>query len=164
MIAITKPLLSLLLVLPSLAAPQKEVTKDFQGTGQIHVLNSSSFFLASPSDRIGCLNEQGLLTQDDCAVFSIKDTTHHTLSSRRGDCSFRNTNMPNNKDSWYGKTSYAWSCGGRVGLWPGGEDSNDGAGEFYYTVVSTYLPYTLFWLKKKKKMKPFCGEEKKKNC
>ncbi|KAK3995155.1 hypothetical protein QBC44DRAFT_284321 [Cladorrhinum sp. PSN332] len=124
----------LLPLLPSLAAAG-EVTKDFVGLGQIHVLNSDSFFNASPEDRIGCLNEQGLLTLDDCAVFTRKDISPHTLSSSRGDCSFRNTNMPNNKDSWYGGNTHAWSCG--RGLNIGG----NGSEEFYYTVNGFRYPF-----------------------
>ncbi|KAK4225841.1 hypothetical protein QBC38DRAFT_420439 [Podospora fimiseda] len=124
-------LFSLLLFLPSLAT-SNEVTKDFVGLGQIHVLNSDSFFSASPENRIGCINEQGLLTIDDCAVFSRLDAPPHTLSSARGDCSFRNTRMPNNKDSWYGKNSYAWSCG---------RELTDETGESYYTVNGFRYPF-----------------------
>ncbi|KAK4160280.1 hypothetical protein QBC43DRAFT_359839 [Cladorrhinum sp. PSN259] len=120
-----------------------EVTKDFTGRGQIHILKSDSFFDASPEqDRIGCLNEQGLLTQKDCAVFTRKDVSPHTLSSPRGDCSFRNANMPSNKDSWYGTNTHAWSCG-RFGKGGDGDGNGnwDGVEEFYYTVNGFRYPF-----------------------
>ena len=164
MITLTKTLFSLLITAGvTLAADQKDVVKEFQGVGRIHVLNSSSLRDASlAADRIGCLNEQGLLTQDDCAVFYIRNTTYHTLSSRRGDCSFQNANMPVNKDSVYGKTSHAWSCGGRVGTRPsaGGSDYDGPALENYYTIVSKHHHLTIhvktFFMLHQKKISKNC--------
>lgn len=142
--------------------PSHEVTEDFIGRGTIHILNSTSLSTASPADRIGCLNEHGMLisfshytttispssTTNDvnnndssntdknnnankCAIFTRLDSDPHTLSTRKGNCSFQNTNMPTNRDSYYGGDSHAWFCG---------EDKEGkGGGEWWYTVVSTTI-------------------------
>lgn len=112
-----------------------DVQKEFTGRGQIHVLNFTSFVIESPQEgRIGCLNELGLLTLEDCAVFTVKDDFPKRLSSSRGsECTFFDRNMPNNKDSYYGRDTYAWSCRG--------SDLSDRYDERYYTVNGFSYPF-----------------------
>ncbi|KAK3317544.1 hypothetical protein B0T19DRAFT_479606 [Cercophora scortea] len=96
------------LLLASVASAQTEL---FHGRGQIIVLNGSSFVGVVPSrDRIGCLDDQGILTLDNCAEFSLAETSPRTFSTVSGNCTFQNKNMPANSDSAYGKDTHAWSC------------------------------------------------------
>ncbi|KAK3935093.1 hypothetical protein QBC46DRAFT_424092 [Diplogelasinospora grovesii] len=97
-----------LLLLAATATAQ--VTTLLKGQGEIHVLNSSSLTDASPADKIGCLDEGGMLTMGDCAVFTRLDSYPNTMSSTAGNCTFSNQNMPVNSDSVYGNNSHAWSC------------------------------------------------------
>ncbi|KAK4187675.1 hypothetical protein QBC35DRAFT_229987 [Podospora australis] len=124
------------LTLPLLLAPltmAADVQKVFVGRGEIHVLNYTSFDATGPADKIGCLNEFGLLTFDDCAVFTRKEKNPAFLASPLGGaCSFRNQNMPTNKDSYYGKDSHAWSCR---------ESPADNLEEVYYTVRGFNYPF-----------------------
>jgi hypothetical protein len=119
------------------AITARDSVSDFVGSAQILVLNSTDITTADPvADRIGCLNARGLLTLDDCAVFTRADdpNTHHTLSTSLGNCSFQNPNMPLNVDSIYGSNTRAWSCG------PDADPGNfDGLAEYYYTIVSLFL-------------------------
>ncbi|KAL2262876.1 hypothetical protein VTK26DRAFT_9140 [Humicola hyalothermophila] len=110
----------------------------FTGHGTIHVLNSSSPATASIADSIGCLNERGLLVSASqggggggCAVFARADAAPHTLSTRAGDCSFRNPDMPTNEDSVYGRDGHAWSC----------VPAADVGFETYYTVDGFRYPF-----------------------
>lgn len=113
----------------------RDVIKEFAGRGQIHVLNYTSFIIDSPQDgRIGCLNELGLLTLDDCAVFTVKGDYSKRLSTSPGsECSFLDRNMPNNKESYYGRDTHAWSC----------RDSSlsDRLEENYYTINGFPYPF-----------------------
>ncbi|KAK3385890.1 hypothetical protein B0H63DRAFT_188924 [Podospora didyma] len=116
------------------ALPAQQITaRDFSGQGQIHVLNSSSLAYATPLDRIGCLDEHGVVTVRDCATFTTMDKYPHTISSRVGACTFRDTNAPTNSDSVYGKDSHAWTCQ------PYNEPS--GTQEIYYTVNGFKYPF-----------------------
>jgi len=109
------------------------VVKDFVGQGRILVLNSSSLMTASPQDSIGCLNSHGVLTQDDCAVFTRQDEYPHTLVTPSGSCTWANTKMPTNVDSVYGKKSHAWSCTA--------ENDPSKTSERYYTVKGFRYPF-----------------------
>jgi hypothetical protein len=118
------------------AVVDKDVRDEFVGQGQIHVLNSSSLSTAAPTDRMGCLNEHGMLTMSDseCAVFTRLDGGFGTsvkLSTSSGNCTFLNPSMPTNKDSYYGSDSHAWSC------WDVPSPEYDSVWEHYYTIVST---------------------------
>lgn len=135
------PALTSLLLLPALLSfstltaavnTQHDVTLDFTGRAQIHVLNTTDLTKASPlADRIGCLDAHGMLTstEEDCAVFTRLSDLPYTLSTPAGNCSFRDENMPLNRDSVYGRNTHAWSCGRGAG----GEDKGV---EYYYTIVS----------------------------
>jgi hypothetical protein len=116
--------------------PTHDVRNDFIGRGRIHVLNSTSFTGASLADRIGCLDRHGMLTLKDCAVFTRLDDYRDTLYTVAGNCSFRNPDMPTNRDSYYGRDTHAWSCGG-------GKGAEDGGVEHYYTIVSSLLAIKL---------------------
>lgn len=82
----------------------------FEGSGTISVLSSDSFTTATPDDSIGCLNAYGLLTLDDCAIFTRADDYPHSLSTSVGNCTFFNTSSPENVDSAYAQLSHAFSC------------------------------------------------------
>lgn len=125
-------------VTPARGQDKGDVRDLFRGQGQIHVLNSSDFNTASPADRIGCFNEHGLLTLNDCAVFTHvhdQQTVADWLTTSVGNCSFKNPNMPKNTDSYYGSDTVAWSCvdSSVVDFVPGGGLNT---GEHYYTIVS----------------------------
>ncbi|KAK4237074.1 hypothetical protein C8A03DRAFT_35005 [Achaetomium macrosporum] len=128
----------LLLSLPAITTAQSgshNVIDDFLGRAHIHVLNNTNTSTADPvADRIGCLNAQGWLTLDDCAVFTRADdpNVHHTLSTSAGNCSFQDPAMPKNVDSVYGSNTHAWSCG------PG---AGDGMVEYYYTITGFNYPF-----------------------
>ncbi|KAK4195995.1 hypothetical protein QBC40DRAFT_235292 [Triangularia verruculosa] len=117
---------------PALASPN--VQDDFVGQGQIHVLNSSSYVTADPAtDTIGCLTATGLLSKRNCATFTRTESYPYMLVSSRGLCTFNDKSMPNNKDSFYGKNTYAWHCleGAKAGV----------EGERYYSVNGFKYPY-----------------------
>ncbi|KAK3306154.1 uncharacterized protein B0T15DRAFT_219175 [Chaetomium strumarium] len=121
------------------AVVSRDSVSEFVGRAQIHVLNSTDISTADPvANRIGCLNAQGLLTLDDCAVFTRADdpNTHHTLSTSLGNCSFQNPNMPLNVDSIYGRDTHAWSCG------PESDPAGlGGLAEYYYTISGFNYPF-----------------------
>ncbi|KAK4176671.1 hypothetical protein QBC36DRAFT_213470 [Triangularia setosa] len=117
---------------PALAAPS--VIDDFVGQGQIHVLNSSSYASANPAtDTIGCLTASGFLSKNNCATFTRTESYPYMLVSSRGLCTFNDKSMPNNKDSYYGKNTYAWHCleSAKAGI----------EGERYYTVNGFKYPF-----------------------
>ncbi|KAL2128459.1 hypothetical protein VTI74DRAFT_9172 [Chaetomium olivicolor] len=119
------------LAITTTALGQRNVESDFVGRGAIHVLNTTNLTTASPSDRIGCLNAHGMLTANDCAVFTRLDDLPHALYSEAGNCSFRNPDMPTNTDSVYGRNTHAWSCGGK---------REDNVVEYYYTMNGFKYP------------------------
>ncbi|KAK4675132.1 hypothetical protein QC764_501020 [Podospora pseudoanserina] len=121
-----------LLLGAALASPN--VIDDFVGQGQIHVLNSSSYVSADPAtDTIGCLTASGLLSKSNCATFTRTESYPYMLVSSRGVCTFNDKSMPNNKDSYYGKNTYAWHCL---------EEAKAGIdGERYYTIQGFKHPY-----------------------
>ena len=86
----------------------------------------------SDDSKLGCLNEAGVLTENDCATFTRADGFPNTLATSAGVCTFHNTRMPQNKESYYGSDTHALSCG----------DADLGKGhlsavwESFYTVVS----------------------------
>ncbi|KAK3312978.1 hypothetical protein B0H66DRAFT_595459 [Apodospora peruviana] len=94
--------------------PAPNNVQQFVGKGKIAAV-AGSFFDSDDalidSQKVGCLNAAGVLTLDDCAVFSRSDSYPNTLSTSAGDCTFHNTRMPLNTDSFYGQTSHAWYCG-----------------------------------------------------
>lgn len=85
-------------------------SEDFEGQGEIHVLNSESYDKARPSDRIGCLDKTGALTVNNCAVFTKVKGYPDTLATEAGNCTFSNRAMPENSDNVYGRESFAYSC------------------------------------------------------
>ncbi|KAL7623118.1 hypothetical protein AAE478_006797 [Parahypoxylon ruwenzoriense] len=97
-------LLSLSAVVPA------AVAQDFSGSGQIYLVNGSSFTTATPDLTIGCLDATGAFSEFDCATFTKLDTYPNTLSSSVGNCSFTDATQPTNADSPYGGRSYAWHC------------------------------------------------------
>ena len=127
-----------------------DVTKLFNGLGNIFVLNSTSYTTASLADTIGCLSDTGYLVSsssfspspssstettekgkdNNCAIFSTITSYPKTISSHVGGCSFGNQAMPTNDDSRYGARQHAWNCNEDAGLVP--------EGERYYTVVRLF--------------------------
>ncbi|KAK5662634.1 hypothetical protein OQA88_8548 [Cercophora sp. LCS_1] len=122
--------------LPSAKTPLvKDSVKDlFKGHGYIHILNTDDISAASMKDAIGCLNEHGMFTRSDCAVFTRADAWPNTLSTSAGVCTFQNHDMPENLASWYGKGSYAFSC-------EGGEALRAELKDPYYTVQGFSQPF-----------------------
>lgn len=104
-----------------------DVRNAFTGRAQILVLNSTSFEGVTREQKVGCLNAHGMLTADDCAVFTREDDFPNMLSTKKGKCTFRDPNMPTNRDSIYGRDTHAWSCG---------TAADERSSEVYYTVVS----------------------------
>lgn len=109
-----------------------DVVDEFVGQGRIHVLNSTDFYTASLADRIGCLNAEGWLTLNDCAIFTEIPSRPFSLFTSAGNCTMQNPDMPLNTDSIYGKDSHAWWCGPKGDWLP--------YDEYYYTVVSLLFP------------------------
>ncbi|KAI1086046.1 hypothetical protein F5B19DRAFT_498728 [Rostrohypoxylon terebratum] len=84
------------------------VAQDFSGTGQIFVINSTSFADANPSQSIGCLDATGAFSVDNCATFTKLKTA--SVASEIGNCTFTDSSQPANTDNVYGANSYAWHC------------------------------------------------------
>ncbi|KAL1591868.1 hypothetical protein SLS59_009995 [Nothophoma quercina] len=89
--------------------------KDFTGTGNIYVLNSSDWRTASPTeDKIGCLSESGKLITSRktkaCGTFTRMDVFPYTLSTSKGNCTFDDQSQERNTDSKYGQNDHAWNC------------------------------------------------------
>jgi len=132
----TKP--TLLLVISSLLATTTALATPAslppplpsQLTGTIQVLAVTSLYKATPKDSIGCLNNAGLLTLNDCAIFSRQSDGPGVLSTNLGNCSFQDQSMPENKESHYGRGTYAWRCTR--------EELKEAVGEVYYTAVSSF--------------------------
>jgi hypothetical protein len=104
-----------------------DVQDGFTGSAKIFVLNTTSFQGVTKDQKVGCLNVHGMLTANDCAVFTRDDNFPNMLSTRKGNCTFRDPNMPTNRDSYYGRDTHAWSCG---------TAADERSSEVYYTVVS----------------------------
>jgi hypothetical protein len=107
---------------------------DFTGTGQILVLNSSDWSIASPAQTVGCLDNTGRISVvgSACGTFTRLPVYPYTLSSKSGNCTFNDVNAPKNTDSVYGGNGYAWSC-------------MEGVADIYdelYTVVRIRIPFT----------------------
>ncbi|KAI1400589.1 hypothetical protein F4819DRAFT_460886 [Hypoxylon fuscum] len=94
----------------ALFATVSVLAQDFSGSGQIYVLNSTSFSTATPDESIGCLDVTGAFSESNCATFTKLNAYPNTLSSSAGNCSFTDSSMPANTDSKYGSKSYAWHC------------------------------------------------------
>ena len=117
---LTMTLISSLLV--SSAAAQ---APDLSGKGHIIVLNGTDGIQGQTiADRIGCLDAQGFLTLDGCAIFEDVTTRPRTSA---GECNFENQDQPLNVDSHYGQGDHAYSCN------PGGESQ----AHPFYSVVSS---------------------------
>ncbi|KAK4035444.1 hypothetical protein C8A01DRAFT_17861 [Parachaetomium inaequale] len=115
-------------------AARADSVDEFVGSARIQVLNITSFWDDGALDsRIGCINAAGMLTLDDCAVFTRFDASPNTLYTKAGNCTFQNPNMPMNTDSIYGQNTPAWWCGER-GDWPMYE-------EWYYTLNGQPYPF-----------------------
>lgn len=96
------------------ATPAGVTQKDFTGIGHIFVLKSNDTSNATPQQKVGCLDNNGRLIYEDnvsdCGVFTHLNTYPYTLSSKVGNCTFKDTNTPVNTDSMYGKGDHAWTC------------------------------------------------------
>ncbi|KAF2710775.1 hypothetical protein K504DRAFT_475722 [Pleomassaria siparia CBS 279.74] len=107
-------LTSVLLLSSAIVASAGVTQKDFTGIGHIHVLKSDDWRKATPAQKVGCLDDQGLFIKDDspndCAVFSRLNVFPYTLSSQSGNCTFEDEHTPANTDSAYGKKDHAWTC------------------------------------------------------
>lgn len=116
--------------------------QDFRGHARILVVNSTGYIYDVPDAYnrvIGCINNVGKvvpLSDEGCAIFEKKgDYPTKIVSPEGNNCTHFNVAQPVNKDSYYGKDSYAWYCGAtaeRESKGPGWLD-----GETYYTVVSS---------------------------
>ncbi|KAK4217519.1 hypothetical protein QBC37DRAFT_470677 [Rhypophila decipiens] len=90
---------------------------DVVGKGTVAVLNGTDIDKLTLADRIGCLNANGALTLDDCAVFTIYEPEEYDgllrlMTTEAGNCTFQDETQPTNVDSIYGKGDHAWSCDG----------------------------------------------------
>jgi len=99
----------------ALCAHASITQKDYTGSGNILVLNSSDWRTASPTkDRVGCLNEHGKLiparTKSACGTFTRSDAFPYTLSTKKGNCTFNDESQERNTDSKYGAGDFAWNC------------------------------------------------------
>lgn len=109
-------------LLPSAAATA------LAGSGTISVLvgpgGNTSSTTTTPSDTVGCINEAGKVTLNDCAVYTIQD---YHIYTEAGICSFKNTSQPTNADDYYGDNVHAFHC------WDHSTVSSDTQ---FYTIVS----------------------------
>lgn len=99
----------------ALCAHASIMQKDYTGSGNIFVLNSSDWRTASPTnDRVGCLNEHGKLIparpKSACGTFTRSDAFPYTLSTKKGNCTFNDESQERNTDSKYGAGDFAWNC------------------------------------------------------
>lgn len=105
-------LTSLFLFAPAVLAAVSQA--DFTGLGHIIVLKSDNWQTANPSQKVGCIANDGRFikdkSKDDCGIFARLNDYPYTLSSKQGNCSFSDEKAEKNKDSYYGSNDYAWSC------------------------------------------------------
>jgi hypothetical protein len=123
-------LFSTLLVLASALLVHAGIDQtDFTGTGHIHVLKSDNWPTATPESKVGCLDDHGKLVSGDskCGTFTRLNDYPYTLSTKHGNCTFKDETQERNTDSHYGTNDYAWSCQ---------EDLNTDVYDQLYTVVS----------------------------
>lgn len=123
-------LFATLLLAASTTTHAQSVEAEFHGRGRVFVLNNDIIEKATPRDTIGCLNAHGVVTLNDCAVFTRSEDWPNELVSSEGLCTFRDTSTAENLASVYGRNSFAFSCAKRelrTPMW---------AGEPWYTVVS----------------------------
>lgn len=99
----------LVTIAASFAAFAVAAPPDLTGSGHILVLNSTESleYQATLEDKIGCINDAGQLTVDDCAVFT---TLRTAPQSSAGLCDFSDTSQPENVNSKYGRGTYGFSC------------------------------------------------------
>lgn len=103
------------------------------GKGTIAVLNGTSFDKnLTIDDKVGCLNANGALTLDDCAIFTVVEPEEfdgllRLLSTKAGICTFQNKDQPKNVDSEFGKSNPSFSC------YPDHPKTENG--EAFYTIV-----------------------------
>ncbi|KAJ9161572.1 hypothetical protein NKR19_g2175 [Coniochaeta hoffmannii] len=88
----------------------------FAGQGYIQVVNASEWSKVDLANRLGCMSETGAFTLDDCGVFT-KAEDNPGLTSRLGNCSWRDDTQPANVDAIYGQRNYAWVCREGVDNW-----------------------------------------------
>jgi len=98
----------------------------FAGQGYIQVVNASEWSKVDLANRLGCMSETGAFTLDDCGVFT-KAEDNPGLTSRLGNCSWRDDTQPANVDAIYGQRNYAWVCREGVDNW------------LYYTFSNTLV-------------------------
>lgn len=148
LLAITAAILTPVLSHPtsSLRQINPRQVQDFRGHARILVVNSTGYIYDVPDAYnrvIGCINNVGKvvpLSDEGCAIFEKKgDYPTKIVSPEGNNCTHFNVAQPVNKDSYYGKDSYAWYCGAtaeRESKGPGWLD-----GETYYTVNGFNHPY-----------------------
>jgi hypothetical protein len=111
-----KPITTILTLLAlALTASASVTQKDFSGVGNIFVLQSDDWRIASPTaDRIGCLNKYGKLIvakpKTACGNFTRSGVFPYALSTEKGNCTFNDLSQERNTDSKYGRGDYAWNC------------------------------------------------------
>lgn len=112
-------------IFASFAALASAAAPDLTGNGYLYVLNGTAGINQgqTEADRVGCLNVEGFLTLDDCAVFSDLTTKPQTSA---GPCTFTDESQPVNSDSIYGQQDHAWHC----------FEGNDGTSYGFYSIVS----------------------------
>jgi hypothetical protein len=128
-------LASLFLLTSSLLVHAVVDQSDFTGTGHIAVLQSEDWRSATPSMKVGCLNDHGrfigINSTAKCGKFSRLNDYPWTLSSKHGNCTFEDHSQERNTDSHYGGNDYAWNC------------NKTHESEIYdelYTIVSLHYP------------------------
>jgi len=124
---------------PTPSKPINDPSPLFTGRGLItaHPFSSSSPYTLTPT--LGCLNSHGLLTQSDCATFSINVTQsgHNQLFTSLGYCTFSDETAVQNTKSWYGKDDHALSCTEKTwDRWATGFK-----GELFYTIRGFDYPW-----------------------
>jgi hypothetical protein len=84
----------------------------FTGKGNILVVAANDWTKALPENQVGCLNDDGRFTADECGVFTAPTNsyTNWWVSSRHGNCTFEDSSKETNTDSIYGKSDHAFTC------------------------------------------------------
>jgi hypothetical protein len=123
-------LFSTLLILASALTVHAGIDQtDFTGIGHIQVVKSNNWATATPDSKVGCLDDHGKFVTGDskCGTFSRLNDYPYTLSTKRGNCTFKDESQERNTDSLYGANDHAWNCQ---------EDLNADIYDELYTIVS----------------------------
>lgn len=102
------------------AALTMAVAPDLSGSGHIIVLDGTNGITNNQTiaDKIGCINADGFLTLNDCAVFS--NVKSNPMTNAGVSCNFQDESQPLNVDSKYGEQDQAYQCykGAESEPWP----------------------------------------------